>query len=202
MFEKLSLPELKGSERQIDWAERIREKLMEEAEKEKVDISFFLENEKDSKIYIDNKDFGLLDVAKSYILYAKYFSFELPKLEGSAKQIKWGESIRDGMLAKIRIDSEEEEMEKFAELFKQKVDSIYFITNKDYSYQSLKALAFANIEANKAELLLPALEGEDRKVAKENKKRRNSLEDDYKAFYLRESCLTMEDILEKYIEIV
>lgn len=199
MFENIELPELRGSKKQIAWAESIRERFMKEARKAEEDISFFLEKECDAKTYIDYREVNILAFEKPYRLYTTYFNFELPELEGSEKQISWGESIREEMLEKIKMMAEEKEIMSLVELFKQKTDSTYFIANKGCSYKELKALAFAFTEANRVEPLLPALEGDIKKLANANKKRRNALERDYKAFYMGDMGCSEEDIFELHM---
>lgn len=199
MFEKVVLPELIGSEKQILWAETIRESFMEKAKRLNKDITNVLENERHAKFYIDNRNIRSFDFIGAYDLYLSIFKFDLPNLEGTSQQIKWGETVRDEMLCKVSIAIREVDSDNLIQLFTSKSDSTYFIANKDADYKEIVALAFAFVESSKIEPLLPALVGPEANRLKANKKRHNALERDYKAFYLGKKDCCKEDIFEAHL---
>lgn len=199
MFEKMDLPELIGSDKQISWAKTIRASFIANAKVAKKDITSVLKNETHATFYIDNRSDADFNFLESYELYLSVFNFDLPSLEGTSQQVEWAEILRNQMLCRLSASLRSGDLGNLLQIFSSKVDATYFIANKDADYKEMVALAFAFVEATKIEPMLPELVGPEANRSKANKKRYNALERDLKALHLGRLSCCKEDIVELHM---
>lgn len=124
---KIELAELKGTERQVKWANDIRNKMLKQLEKLKnaeehrryyfgrditieeiEDAIEYIKNIDDSKFYIENRYEEGIEIVilienrkKVEETLKQIKKLELAKLEGTEKQVIWANNIRDKKLKRL-----------------------------------------------------------------------------------------------------